>query len=371
MRREKIDLTKLIRRVNFTLLLIVLALASYGALIIYSATSLGNDNNYFRMQIIWILLGIPILIGIALLNYKQLKSSIPFIYGINLILLTVVILVGESLRGAQRWIDLGFFRFQPSEFCKVVVILSLASFLAWRKDQEKKELGFKDVLLAVVYVTPPFLLIFFQPDLGTGLVLAMILLGMLLAGGVKGRYLIALVILGVILGLLVINFGFLKEYQIRRLLVFINPDLDPLGAGYTLNQSKIAIGSGGFFGKGLFSGTQTSLQFIPAAHTDFIFSVLGEKLGFLGAFLLVFLYFLLISRGIQIAALSSDFFGLMIASGIISMWLFQILVNIGMTIGIMPITGIPLPFMSYGGSAMLSNMASVGLLLSIYARRLR
>ncbi len=365
------DFAKFVRKVDFTLILGVLALCFYGVLMVYSAThgSIkpgGDPYTFLKRQIIWIIFGIAIAVLVAFLDYNQLRHYLIPIYFFNLFLLALVFVIGKTSHGAQRWIPLGAFHLQPSEFAKIFVIITLAIFLSTRKGEISNPI---DVIFAFLHVGVVWILIFKQPDLGTALVLFAILMGMLLAAGIKIRYYIAILLACVLVGLLIINFHVLKDYQMKRLMVFIDPDIDPLGAGYNLQQSKIAVGSGELMGKGLFSGTQTNLQFLPARHTDFIFSVIGEELGFFGAILLLGLYFIIISRAIRIAAISKNILGTLIAIGLVSMWLFQIMVNIGMTIGIMPITGIPLPFISYGGSSLWANLAGVGLLLSIYARR--
>jgi rod shape determining protein RodA len=365
------DLSKLTRKVDLVLILGVVALCVYGALMIYSATkgSVGRGGDQFiflKRQIVWIVLGIIIAAFVSFSDYNLLRHYLVPIYLLNLALLVLVFFVGKEAFGAQRWIPFGSFHLQPSEFAKIFVIVTLAIFLSTRKGEIS---SLADVGLSFLFIALPWLLIFKQPDLGTALVLFAILMGMLLAAGIKIRYFMAIVLSCVLIGFLMINFGVLKDYQMKRLMVFMDPDIDPLGAGYNIQQSKIAVGSGRLAGKGLFSGTQTNLQFLPARHTDFIFAVVGEELGFLGSALLLGLYFVIISRGIRIASTSKNMLGSLIAIGVVSMWLFQIMVNIGMTIGIMPITGIPLPFISSGGSSLWANMAGVGLLLGIYARR--
>jgi rod shape determining protein RodA len=256
--------------------------------------------------------------------------------------------------------------FQPSEPAKLLFIVVLAAVVA--------EFGGKiearsDVLKVAGYVALPFGLILLQPDLGTGLVFIMIALGMLLVGGLRGRWFAVAAALIVVVAVVGLTTPLLQQYQKDRLLVFVDPSRDPKGAGYNLAQSKIAIGSGGMTGTGLAAGTQSRFNFIPEPHTDFIFSVLGEQFGFVGAMMLLALYLALLSTTLSISASSRDLFGALIAAGLLSMWLFQILENIGMTIGIMPVTGIPLPFMSYGSSFMVTNLAGVGILLSIWSRR--
>ena len=365
------DLSKLNRKVDFVLILGVLALCTYGALMIYSATqgsvARGGDQFVFlKRQIVWIVLGIVIAAFVSFSDYNLLRHYLAPIYAFNLFLLVLVFFVGKEAFGAQRWIPVGSFHLQPSEFAKIFLTICLAIFMSTRKGELS---SLSDVALSFLFIAVPWLLIFKQPDLGTALVLFAILLGMLIAAGIKMRYFAAIILSCALIGFLMVNFHVLQDYQMKRLMVFVDPDIDPLGAGYNIQQSKIAVGSGRLAGKGLFSGTQTNLQFLPARHTDFIFAVVGEELGFLGSALLLGLYFVIISRGIRIASTSKNMLGSLIAIGVVSMWLFQILVNIGMTIGIMPITGIPLPFISSGGSSLMANLAGVGLLLGIYARR--
>ena len=226
---------------------------------------------------------------------------------------------------------------------------------------------FKDLIPIFIFVGIPFFLILKQPDLGTALVFIAILMGMLFVAGIRLKHFVAIIIAG--LAALPVFWYFLKDYQKERLMVFLDPNADPLGSGYHIIQSKIAIGSGMFFGKGIFSGTQSQLNFLPENHTDFIFAVVGEETGFIGALIVLLLYFIILYRGIRIASAAKDNFGMLLATGITSMFVFHILVNIGMTMGIMPVTGIPLPLMSYGISSLVMNLFSIGLLLNIYMRR--
>jgi len=281
-------------------------------------------------------------------------------------LLLAIVVVGHSALGAQRWISIAGMRFQPSEFAKIAIIITLAAHLS---NMEEGLGSWRGIAAALVHVAPAFLLILIQPDLGTALVIVAIVAGILVAGGARPRHLLVLLMIGVLLVALVLNFHLLKDYQVKRLVVFINPEVDPLGSGYNLQQSMIAVGSGQLRGKGLFSGTQSRLSFLPIRHTDFIFAVLAEELGFLGAAAMVLMFVALVSRAYYLASAARSGFGLLLGAGIASMWLFQMVVNIGMTIGIMPVTGIPLPFVSYGGSAALANMMAVGLLLSLVIHR--
>ncbi len=363
------DSGRILRRIDVPLVAAVLGLAVYGLVMIYSAGQASGEvgpNVFFRKQLVFVVVGLLLMLIIAFSDYNWFSHYMPYIYGLNIFLLVLVDILGTTSQGAQRWIPLGFFSPQPSEFGKVFVIISLGTFLASRKGVLE---DWRDVGLAFAHVGVPIFLVITQPDLGTGLILVVILLGMLLLAGMRLTYFVPILVAGVVLIGLVLTFPILHSYQMDRLTVFINPEVDPMGAGYNLNQSKIAVGSGQLTGKGLLSGTQTNLHFLPARHTDFIFSVVGEELGFFGAALLLGLYLVLLTRGLRIATKSRNLFGALMAGGIVIMWTFQIVVNIGMTIGIMPITGIPLPFMSYGGSAIMTNLIGAGLLMSIYSRR--
>jgi len=357
-------------RVHIGLATAVVALLGYGSLMVWTATvTMTGHAALVQRQFIGIALGALFLIGAWLIDYTQYKSWT----GPLMILLCALIIspripgLGGTASGATSWLEVAGVRlFQPSEPAKLLFIVVLAAVVA--------EFGGKiearsDVLKVAGYVALPFGLILLQPDLGTGLVFIMIALGMLLVGGLRGRWFAVAAALIVVVAVVGLTTPLLQQYQKDRLLVFVDPSRDPKGAGYNLAQSKIAIGSGGMTGTGLAAGTQSRFNFIPEPHTDFIFSVLGEQFGFVGAMMLLALYLALLSATLSISASSRDLFGALIAAGLLSMWLFQILENIGMTIGIMPVTGIPLPFMSYGSSFMVTNLAGVGILLSIWSRR--
>lgn len=335
--------------------------------IIGSAThiNLGSMNYDFIMkQGVFFFINLMIILVVSRFDYRKLKQFGKPLYAFNLIMLIAVMFVGTSALGAQRWIQLGPITIQPSEFSKLIMIICLAALLSERMDKLD---SFKNLLPIGLFIGIPFLLVLKQPDLGTSLVFLAIALGMVFISNINLKLLRNIFCIGVILA--PIGWLFLKDYQKSRILVFLDPNIDPFGAGYHIIQSKIAIGSGLLFGKGLFQGTQSQLNFLPENHTDFIFSVIGEELGFLGSIFILFLYFVLIYRALMIAKDCKDRFGMLLAVGILSMWSFQILINIGMTCGIMPVTGIPLPFMSYGVSALTTNMMSLGLLLSIYMRQ--
>ena len=364
------NLIRYLRRVDSTLFLTVISLGIICLMIIGSATHANvhgypERNDFILKQGIFLILGI-IISGFTLkYDYRILYKWAPTLFVINALSLIVVKFAGTSALGAQRWIQIGSFTLQPSEFAKLFMIICLARLLSNRKQEYKT---WRSLLPVAGLMTLPTFLIFIQPDLGTSLVFCAITLGMLYICGLSIK-----LVKQALIGLLVISpivwFFVLHEYQKMRLLVLFNPNVDPYGSGYHVIQSKISIGSGGFIGQGLFSGTQSQLDFLPENHTDFIFSVIGEELGFVGSIFVIFLYFLLLYRTLVIAKSSEDIFGSLLACGIFSMWLFQVFINVGMTLGIMPVTGIPLPFMSYGGSALLMNLFCVGILMNVYLRR--
>lgn len=358
---------KLLKNIEYPILIVITLIVVLSILMISSATHAnapGGTFYYARMQIIWFCIGLVAMIVIMSVDYHSIAQWSNIIYGANIFALLLVIFMGRESLGAQRWIPIGPFGFQPSEFAKLAIIITLAKHM----EKKKHFNNLKDVLPFFAHVGIPMLLIMKQPDLGTSLVLIAILFGVLFIAGINYKLLGGIIATGI--GCFPLFWKYLlKDYQRNRLLVFLNPYVDPLGDGYHIIQSKIAIGSGRLFGKGLFQGTQNQLDFLPEQHTDFIFAVLGEELGFIGGITLFILLFILIYRTINVALKARDLLGTYIVIGIASMWTFQMLVNIGMTLGIMPITGIPLPFMSYGGSSFLVNMMSVGMILNVGMRR--
>lgn len=362
-----------IRHLDPSLLMITLMLAAYGAIMVQSTTvdnqaTAGLDPNLFlKRQVAFLVAGMIALLAISFFDYRYLAGFSPVIYGITVASLILVLTpLGTLHSGATRWIDLGVIEAQPSELAKVAIIIVLAAFLTAKKG----DLTSLDVAAAVGIVAIPSILIYRQPDLGTMMVFVALLGAALLSGGAKIRHFITLGLIGLVTVIFVLQAGLLKDYQLERLTSFLDPNPDVQSVGYNLTQSKIAIGSGGMEGKGLGGkNTQTSLDFVPEQHTDFIFTAVGEQLGFLGSATLLGMFAFLLWRGLRIAALSRDLFGTLLASGVVALWAFQIFVNVGMTMGIMPITGIPLPFISYGGSSLITNFVAVGLLLNIHMRR--
>ncbi|MGA8534390.1 MAG: rod shape-determining protein RodA [Candidatus Tumulicola sp.] len=358
---------RFLRNFNWPLAIAAVAATAIGIVCIGSA-GLHNPQlaGEARRQLIYVCLGVGLMIGLSFVDYRNWQRWAPGLYVVNLLLLLFILRGGHSVLGAQRWISLGpFGTFQPSEPAKLILAISLAAVLC-RGTYDRLQ----DLWKPLLTVGIPALLILRQPDLGTALVLLAILTTQLFLGLPKlGDF--AIFALGVLLvaAVAIGTKAVLKPFQKARLFVFLNPKLDPLGAGYSLNQSKIAVGSGEFLGRGLYHGTQTQLNFVPENSTDFIFTVLAEEWGFAGAAVLLLLYVALLYGGVRSMLAARDRFGFLLAAGLVGMFFFHILVNVGMTIGIMPITGIPLPFVSFGGSAVLTGFAAVGILLNIHSQR--
>ncbi|MDD3704613.1 MAG: rod shape-determining protein RodA [Clostridiaceae bacterium] len=366
MKVENLVDRKLIKNIDIGIVISTIMLIIYGMIAISSATQIrsGGSMGSLKVQIIAFILGMIGVLLILLIDYKTFGDNYILIYITNVFLLVLVLVVGFSTKGTKGWIDLGPVNMQPSEIVKIGFILTFAKYLEKKKDNLNRLI---DVLPAILHLGLLVGLILLQPDTGTALVFIFISIFMLFAAGMS--YKIIAGAFGIFLVSLPVMWKLLRPFQKDRILVFLNPELDPMGKGYHVIQSETAIGSGQFLGKGLFEGTQNNLGFIPERHTDFIFSVIGEELGLVGALILLMLFTWLLLRCIHIAKVSKDDYGMLICVGIIAMFLFHILENIGMTIGLMPVTGIPLPFISYGGSSLLTNMAAVGLVLNVGMRR--
>lgn len=350
----------MIKKLDYTLIFAVFFLTLFGLVLLYSSTGLGNaSSNLWLRQMFYLLPAVFFLFICSLIDYEFWKRNSGLIYVIIILLLIGVLFFGESSRGAQRWIQLAGFTFQPSEFAKIFIVIILAKILTLK---ERFNVIFWISIFFYIFI--PLLLILIQPDLGTTLVIIAVTLSLFYFAGMKPLYLLFAVITGGVLSPFV-----LKEYQKERLLIFLNPGADPHGAGWNILQSKIAIGSGKLLGKGLFLGTQSHLSFVPEHSTDFIFTIAAEELGFIGAIIIILLYFIILKRALEISAGTRDSFGRYLALGICAIFLFQIFVNICMTMGIMPVTGIPLIFLSYGGSSLITSFMCIGILLSIYIRR--
>ncbi|MGH8916349.1 MAG: rod shape-determining protein RodA [Acidimicrobiia bacterium] len=348
----------------------MLALSGFGLLMIYSATSSSGFEGMER-QMIFVAAGLTVYAIISNIDYREYKNLIPIISIVVLIALIGVYLF-DPVNGAQRWIPLGFFKLQPAEFAKVVVILLLAAVLSPSNRDEigRRQLTWLNVFRAILIVVVPGVLILFEPDLGTALVFAFILFVMLFAAGATWRQMVALGGAATLSVVVVIQRDWLESYQLDRIKVLFNPAIDPMGIGYNLLQSRRAIGSGQLFGRGLFAeGTQTSFQYVPEQETDFIFTAVAEQLGFVGAILVLAAFAVIIWRLLVIAVNARDRFGALIATGLAAMMMFHIFVNVGMTIGIMPVTGLPLPFLSAGGSFYLAMTLALGVANSVWLMR--
>ena len=358
--------------IDSSLMVSVVAIASLGMLMVYSAThkkleDAGLDaSQYLKKQALFVLLGVSLMLLVASIDYRVYRDFAPPIYLGGLALLMFVLSpLGSTVRGSQAWYQMGPFQLQPSEFSKVVVIVCGAAYASThRGEMDGRRVA---ILLAIVGV--PMGIVYLQPDLGTALVFAAIIMGLLLVAGAKPRHMAVVIIIGIVGVVAVFQLGVIKQYQLDRLGAFLDPARDQQQSAYNLHQSQIAIGSGGVRGKGLFHGSQTNLSYVPEQRTDFIFTVVGEELGLAGSGLLLALFGIVVWRIWRAAALAKDLYGTLICVGVLAMLVFQIFENVGMTMGIMPITGIPLPFVSYGGSATLACFASIGLVLNVHMRR--
>ncbi|NWF52125.1 MAG: rod shape-determining protein RodA [Nitrospirae bacterium] len=362
---------RLIKNFDWVTLSIVIVIVFIGILTIYSATRpvLEEDGySFYIRQAIWLIFGIAGLFLMVSFDYIRLSRLSIYLYIIGFISLISVFIFGREGMGAQRWISLGPLSFQPSEFFKLFYVIMLSHQLS-SANGALRTIHFFRLFFLVVFI--PFVLLLKQPDLGTALIILTIFLSLTLARGIQRKILILFIIIGII-SLPFIGTIFwegLKDYQKNRIIAFMEPGVDPTGIGYHINQSKITVGSGKLFGKGYLKGTQGPFRFLPEKHTDFIFAVFSEEWGFLGSISLLSLYMLIILRGLKTAIDARDDFGRYLALGITFMFLIYCIVNIGMTLGIMPVVGIPLPFMSYGGTALLSNLISLGILINIRTRR--
>lgn len=352
----------------FVVLSLILAL---GVLSVYSVTSVSTSvrTPIYMKQIYWIIIGWVVFLVMAWIDYHEIVRFAYPIYGATVILLVLVLMIGRVGMGAQRWISIGGFSFQPSELAKLSILLALAKFFS--DYYPRKGLNLRQLFVPGAILGVPMLLILKQPDLGTALSISSIFFAMVFVLGLRSKFFIYFSLFSAMLFPFLWQFfwSHLKDYQKMRLLTFVNPTNDPSGTGYHITQSKIAIGSGGLFGKGLFGGTQSQLKFLPESHTDFIFSVYAEQWGFVGILFLFILFLFLVLWGIEIAYKSKDTLGSLIAVGIIGLLSFYFLVNVGMTLGVMPVVGVPLPLMSYGGTAMVTTMGLLGLLLNVKLRR--
>ncbi len=356
-------------RLDLNFAFAIFALNLIGLINLYSATHgifHRDKSNLFWMQIGWLTVGWAIYMGVTLIDYRALVKRAYWIYGVNLVALLAVSFVGTISYGARRWLDLGFFKYQPSETMKVLLILVMAKILAQK--QSNKPLGVRELLWPGFLVIVPWALTVKQPDLGTATLILATAGTMILFIGIRKGILIFAAVVGIIAAPLIWNFG-LKEYQRNRVLTFLSPGRDPRGTGYNSIQSKIAVGSGRIVGKGFRKGTQSQLEFLPERHTDFIYSVLSEEHGFIGSFITLGLFFIVYLMSIKIAAQARDKVGALVVIGVGGYLFWHMIVNMGMVVGLLPIVGAPLPLISYGGSSLLTTMAALGLISSVSFRR--
>jgi len=348
-------------------------LAAVGTVMIYSATRdqlalNGEDPRYWlKRQLAFVVIGAVVMAGVIMLDYRRLEQLSTILYVGTVLALLAVLAIGHSSQGAQRWFSLGPFQLQPSEFATLILIIAIATYCARRPEG----LEFRDLVRMVLLAVIPMILVIKQPDLGTAILMAVVLMVMLAMAGMPGRYLILLIVGALIDTVVALKLGLLQEYQIQRLTGFISPNGQGQTVHYNVTQAKNAIANGGIFGKGLFRGTSTNLAYVPEQQTDFIFSAVGEQLGFVGAGVLLLLYGVLAWRILRTAQLARDIYGRLICAGVFALLVFSVFENVGMNMGIMPVTGIPLPFLSYGGSAMIAFFAAIGLVSSVHIRSVR
>ncbi|MBF0556164.1 MAG: rod shape-determining protein RodA [Nitrospirae bacterium] len=363
---------KFLKQFDWYTLLILLMISLAGVMSIYSATRPVMSNiqpTYYLKQLLWMCVGICALVVVVIYDYSWLKKFGYILYAFGLFMLVLVLVVGRSGMGAQRWLDLGIIRFQPSDLFRIILIVALSKYLSVIKNQLNK---WQFLFSLGAFGLLPAMLIIKQPHLGTGLIVLATYFFLVIAKKIERKILITLLILSVLVLPLLGKtlWKHLKDYQKNRIVAFIDPDRDPKGIGYQIEQSKITIGSGMLFGRGYLKGTQGPLRFLPEKHTDFIFSVYAEEWGFAGSMVIFAFYMLLFVRGLDTALKAKDDFGRLMALGITFMLFLYFIINLGMVIGMMPVVGVPIPFMSYGGSAMIANYMAVGILINIRMRRL-
>lgn len=360
---------------DWILLAAVSALLLFGTVLVWSATSArddltgGESSAYLQKQLVNVAIGFVLMVMVLATDHRWVRILAPLVYLASVGGLVLVLVNGATINGSRSWLQLGSMSIQPAEFAKLAVVIGMALLVAERAEGRRRyDITWVDVVGMLVIAGIPASLILLQPDLGTMLVLAATVFGVVAAAGAPRRWLVLMAAGGVTAGVAAVSAGFLKQYQVDRFLAFTNPDLDPRGAGYNTEQARIAVGNGGLFGEGLFHGSQTRSGFVPEQHTDFIFTVAGEELGLVGATILILLIGVVIWRALTIGYHTDDTFGRIAAAGIACWFGFQAFQNVGMCLGIMPVTGVPLPFVSYGGSSMFAGMLAIGLLQNIHLR---
>jgi rod shape determining protein RodA len=347
-----------------------------GTLLVWAATRdwytrNGLDGQYYlKRHIINIMIGLVLAYGTTVIDYRLLRAYTPFLWGAGVLGLIIVLIpgLGSEVNGAKAWIALpGGFQIQPAELAKIAIIIGMSMILSERS-HDSDEPTSKDVMQSLAIAAIPVLLIILQPDMGTILIISAAVVTIIAVSGAPARWVAGLLLLAVLGGFIAVKAGVISEYQVNRLQTFVDPNADTQGAGYQLRQARITVGSGGLIGTGLFNGPQTNGRFVPEQQTDFIFTVAGEELGFLGSGAILILYQILLMRAFSIARRTNDPFGRLVCTGVIAWFAFQLFENIGMTLGLMPMTGVPLPFISYGGSSMFATLIGVGLLQNVHAR---
>ncbi len=359
---------RMLYHINWSLIGLSILLFAVGVMNLYSASGFRIEtgqaiNPFYQKQMVWGLIGIGGMLVFLFFDYRHLKTLAWPVFVLTVVLLLCVPVFGKTIYGARRWLDLGFFNFQPSELAKISILLIGAKLLS----RGAQPMGWGELAMVVLVGMVPAGLIVLQPDLGSGLSVLLLLGGMILYRGLRKSVLKPLLILGPLL--LPLSWFFLHDYQKRRIMTFLDPSSDPLGSGYHINQSQIAIGSGQIWGKGFLAGTQSQLRFLPEKHTDFAIAVFGEEWGFIGAIILLSLFCLFLYQIFVTASEAKDRFGSYLAAGVFFYFFWQILINMGMVLGLMPVVGIPLPFISYGGSAMVVNLCLVGVVINVSMRR--
>jgi len=361
--------------VDWVLMLATLGLLVLGTLLVWSATShrdsltLGNPTAFLEKQLVNVAIGLVLMVMVMATDHRWVRILAPLVYLASIVGLVLVLVMGSTINGSRSWLMLGGTSIQPSEFAKLAVVIGMALLVAERAQVRwRRRVGSVDVIGMLLIAGVPAALILLQPDLGTMLVLSATVFGVLGVAGAPRRWLGGLFAAGIAAAAVAVTAGVLKAYQVDRFMAFTNPDLDPRGAGYNVEQARTAVGNGGLWGQGLFDGSQTRSGFVPEQHTDFIFTVAGEELGLVGAGAVIALLGIVVWRALMIARNADDVFGRVAAAGI-ACWIgFQAFQNIGMCMGIMPVTGVPLPFVSYGGSSMFAGLLAVGLLQNIHLR---
>lgn len=376
-RRRPTSRRSIIKGFDPILTIALIGLLIIGTLLVYAATrswyaSAGLDPQYYlKRHIINILIGIVLALGTTMIDYRLLRAYTPVVWGAGVLGLIAVLIpgIGSAINGHQAWIALpGGFQMQPVELAKISIIVGMSMVLSERL-HDREEPTHRDVLQALAIAAIPILLILLQPDMGTVFIISASVVMIIAASGAPSRWIVGLLLLALLGGFGAVKVGVIKNYQLKRLQSFVNPSADPQNSGYQLRQSRITIGSGSLFGSGLFKGPQTNGRFVPEQQTDFIFTVAGEELGFAGSSAILILFLIILLRGMRIARRSQDLFGRLVCIGVVTWFAFQAFENIGMTMGLMPLLGVPLPFVSYGGSSMFANLIGIGLLQNVHARQ--